>query len=406
MTLLLEEPSAAVEQEAQLLFKEAHQRRRRLRIIWVTIVSAVVAVVVLLGLAFQFWAGPASRPVGDGAPPVGPAHLRTGATLVYAFTDLRVLDADSGHSRVLPLPAPYGGSRDLAMVPVGSSLLLNRGNTAWLYAGDIDAAPLDLGPSDGVFAGPNGGEAWIWTQPCQPVLGCTNYEAPQMGAVRLVDDAGSQIGPSVALPGDSGWYPTGLAGSAGIILSQLPAYGDQSNDQELWNPLTDRVVHRFGNAQVVGTFGNLVLWESSGRQCTTRCSVHVLDLRTGTDRSVQLPSGVTPTGYASNSPEDSTIAMTGVLGDPSRIPDPQVVIVFHPSDRVARILAGSEQATDPNLGPMAISWSTNGWLFSFTVGTTDVRAWRPGETQARVLPELRLPQVSHLVNEDPSLIAR
>jgi hypothetical protein len=98
--------------------------------------------------------------------------------------------------------------------------------------------------------------------------------------------------------------------------------------------------------------------------------------------------------------------MTGVLGDASRIPDPQVVIVFHPSDRVARILAGSEQATDPNLGPMAISWSTNGWLFSFTVGTTDVRAWRPGERQARVLPELRLPQVSHLVNEDPSLIAR
>ena len=42
MTLLLEEPTAADEQRAQLLFKEARQRRRRLRFIWIAIVTTVV----------------------------------------------------------------------------------------------------------------------------------------------------------------------------------------------------------------------------------------------------------------------------------------------------------------------------------------------------------------------------
>jgi hypothetical protein len=69
------------------------------------------------------------------------------------------------------------------------------------------------------------------------------------------------------------------------------------------------------------------------------------------------------------------------------------------------VLAGSEQPTNPDLGPMALAWSTNGWLFSSTVGMTTVDAWRPGENQERVLPKVRLPKITHLVNEDPSLIA-
>jgi hypothetical protein len=42
MTLLLDEPTAADEQRAQLLFKEARQRWRRLRFIWIAIVTTVV----------------------------------------------------------------------------------------------------------------------------------------------------------------------------------------------------------------------------------------------------------------------------------------------------------------------------------------------------------------------------
>jgi len=405
VTLLLHEPAAADEQKAQLLFKEARQRRRRLRIIWIAIVTVVVASLVSLGLTFHPWSSSVTSSVGINTQPGWPAHLRTGATLVYAFNDLRVFDADSGDSHVLHLPAPYGGSRDLGMVSVGKSLVLNRGNTAWLYSGGIKSAPADLGPSDGVFRGPSSTEVWIWSQPCQPIIGCTNYNAPQMGSVQLIDSTGRKIGGPVHLPGAAGWFPTGVAGTAGIVLSELPSYGNHGNDEEIWNPLTNQVVRVFTNSFVIGADGNQFVWEEAAPYCTTGCSVHVVNVRTGSERTVRLPPGVTATGDAAISPDGSTIAITAALGGKSRIPYPQAILSIQPNDRVAKVVAGTEQPTNPNLGSMALTWSTNGWLFSFTVGTTSVRAWRPGESRARVLPKLRLPKVTQLVNEDPSLIA-
>ena len=290
------------------------------------------------------------------------------------------------------------------MVTVGHSLLLNRGDTAWLYSGSINRKPVDLGPSDGVFRGPNSNEAWVWTQPCAPILGCTNYNAPQMGSVQLVDGSGRQIGAAVALPGVDGWYPTGVAGKAGMVLQQQPPYGNHRNQLELWNPLTDRVVHVFANAYVLGAGGNSVVWQTAEPYCRTNCLLHVLNTLNGSERTVQLPPGVRRTGEVAISPNGRTIAATVALGYASRIPDPQAVLLIGPHTRGATLLTGSEQLTYPNLGPMSLTWSTNGWLFSSTVGKTSVQAWRPGESQARVLPKLRLPKFT-LVNEDPSLIA-
>jgi len=404
MTVLLEEPTAADHQNAQLLFKEARRRRRRLRIMWIAIGTTAVVLLANRGLALNLISSPPTPPVGVTAQPGWPSHLRIGATLVYALNDLRVLNADSGDSRVLALPAPYGGSRDLGMVSVGHSLALNRGDHAWLYRGTINSEPVDLGPSDGVFRGPNSDEAWIWTQPCAPIIGCTNYDAPQMGSVHLVDGAGRQIGAAVALPGVDGWNPTGVTGKAGMVLQQLPPYGNHGNQQEIWNPLTDRVVHAFTNAYVLGASGNSFVWETAAPYCMTGCSLHVLNALNGSERTVRLPSGVTATGDVAISPDGSTIAITGALGRTSRVPYPQAILLIGRGTQVARVLAGSEQSTNPNLGPMSLTWSTNGWLFSSTVGKTTVEAWRPGEGQARVLPKLRLPKFT-LVNEDPSLMA-
>jgi len=405
MTLLLDEPTAADEQRAQLLFKEARQRWRRLRFIWIAIVTTVVVSLIGYGLIFNLWSGSVTRSVATNTQPGWPAHLHTGATLVYAFDDLRVIDADSGRSRALPLPAPSGGSGDLGMVSIGNSLLLNRGDTAWLYSPGIDSAPADLGPSDGVFTGPSRTEAWIWSQPCAPILGCTNYNAPRMGSVQLIDSTGRKIGDPVTLPGDTGWYPTGLAGTAGIVLAELPTYGDHGNEEELWNPLTNRVVRVFAHSYVIGASGNQIVWQSSAPYCKTGCSVHVLNVRTGSDRTVQLPRGVEATGDAAISPDGSTIALTTALGGASRVPNPQAIFSIQANDRIAKLVSGSEQMTNPNLGPMELSWSANGWLFSFVVGITTVRAWRPGESRARSLPNLRTPKVTQLVNEDPSLTA-
>lgn len=404
MTALLEEPTTADDQNAQLLFREARRRRRRLRVMWIAIGTSAIVILVSLGRPLNLFSSSTTPSVGVTAQPGWPPHLSTGATLVYAFDDLRILDADSGASRVRSLPAPYGGSRDLGMVPVGHSLVLNRGDHAWLYHGSFNSEPVDLGPSDGVFRGPNRNEAWVWTQPCAPIIGCTNYIAPQMGSVHLVDSSGRQVGAAVALLGVDGWNPTGVAGNAGMVLQQLPPYGNHHNQQEVWNPLTDRVVHVFANANVLGAGGNSVVWESDAPYCMTSCSLHVLNVLSGSERTVRLPSRVTATGDVAISPDGSTIAITGALGRTSRVPYPQAVLLVGSHTQVARVLAGSEQPTNPSLGPMALTWSTNDWLFSTTVGKTTVIAWHPGQSQARVLPRLRVPKVT-LVNEDPSLIA-
>src|SRR6202035_885038 len=46
MTLMLEEPTAQDDQNAQLLFKEARRRRRRLRIIWMAMGAIVIVALV------------------------------------------------------------------------------------------------------------------------------------------------------------------------------------------------------------------------------------------------------------------------------------------------------------------------------------------------------------------------
>jgi len=290
-------------------------------------------------------------------------------------------------------------------VSVGNSLLLNRGDTAWLYSPGIDGAPVDLGPSDGVFTGPSSNEAWIWSQPCAPILGCTNYNAPRMGSVQLIDSTGRKIGDPVTLPGDTGWYPMGFASTAGIVLAELPTYGDHSNKEEIWNPLTNQVVREFADSYVIGASGNQIVWQVAAPYCNTGCSVHVLNVRTGSDRTVQLPRGVVATGDAAISPDGSTIAITTALGGASHVPNPEAIFSIQANDRVAKLVVGSEQMTNPNLGPMTLTWAANGWLFSFTVGITTVLAWRPGESRAQSLPNLRLPKVSQLANEDPSLTA-
>ena len=405
MTALLEEPATTDDQKAQLLFKEARRRRRRLRTLWIAMGTTAILVSIGLGLTLDRSSSPPTSSIGVTAQPGWPPNLRTGATLVYALNDLRILDADSGAARVLPLPAPYGGSRDLALVPVGRSFLLNRGDHVWLYRGRTNGAPLDLGHSDGVFRGPNSNEAWVWTQPCAPILGCTNYDAPQMGSVHLVDGSGRQIGAAVALPGVDGWNPTGVVGSAGMVLQQLPPYGNHRNEQEIWNPLTDRVVHVFANGFVLAAGDNSVVWEKAAPYCWTNCSLHVLNVQNGSERTVRLPSGVTATGDTAISPDGRTIAVMGALGATSRVPYPQAILLIGTDTRVARVLAGSEQPTNPNFGPRALAWSTNGWLFSSTIGKTTVEAWHSGESQARVLPKLRLPKITQLINEDPSLMA-
>ena len=185
---LLDEPSLVEELDAQLLFKEARQRRRRLRMVRSIFVVAIVAAADVLAFALHVIPGPASRShPSDSQPPLASAP-RSGATLVYAYSDLRVINADTGVSRSLPLPAPQGGSSDLSVVRIGGSLLLNRDNTAWLYRPGLHGPPVDLGPSLRVIPGPTANEAWIWSDPCAATVVCSiDGNGLGQGELRLVD---------------------------------------------------------------------------------------------------------------------------------------------------------------------------------------------------------------------------
>ena len=64
MTVLLEEPTAADDQNAQLLFEEARRRRRRLRFIWMAMATTVIVVLVSLGFTLDRSSSPPAHQLG------------------------------------------------------------------------------------------------------------------------------------------------------------------------------------------------------------------------------------------------------------------------------------------------------------------------------------------------------
>ena len=379
---LLDEPSLIEELDAQLLFKEARQRRRRLRMVRSIFVVVVVSALVVVGFELHVIPGPGSSSYPLKSQPPLASGDGSGATLVYAYKDLQVTNADTGASRSLPLPAPEGGSSDLSIVRIGSSLLLNRGGTAWLYGPDLRGPPVDLGPSLRVIPGPTANEAWIWSDPCGATAGCSSdSNGLQQGELRLVDSSGYGVGSPISLPADATWFPTGDVVSAGLVLA-VASIGPDA--EEVWNPLTNHVVRILPGADVLASSGNLVAW-TTGKACLPQCAVHFTDVLTGIQRTLPLPSGVIGTDEGSFSPDSSTFALpVGIGGWPGA--HPGAVVVMDLRTQVDRVIPGTERALGPSYGPHVAFWSSRGWLFVATVGGTHVLSWRPGDQRATVLP--------------------
>jgi hypothetical protein len=405
MTLLEEPPTTVNPQEAQLLFKEARQRRRRLRMVRSIFVVAVVAAAVVLAFELHVISGPGSRshPLDSQPPPASGNH--SGATLVYAYSDLRVMNADTGASRSLPLPAHQGGSSDLSMVRIGSSLLLNRGNTAWLYGSGLNGPPVNLGPSLRVIPGPTANEAWIWSDPCGATVGCSSDDdGLQQGELRLVDSSGNQVGSPISLPADATWFPTGDVVNAGLVLA-VASIGPDA--EEIWNPITNHVVRILHGADVLASSGDLVAW-TTGKACLPLCTVHFTDVQTGFQQTLHLPSDVTSTDRGAFSPNGSTFALpVGIGGSPGT--HPGAVALMDLRTQAVRVLPGTEQALGPTYGPQVVFWSSRGWLFVAVAGGTHVLSWQPGYQRATVLSKVRLPPLSlnppQFQTEYPTLIA-
>jgi len=405
VTLVLDESSLVEQENAQLLFREARQRRRRLRVVRAIIAVVVLVAVAVIGIELRVVPGVSPRSHPPGSPPPSVSGDHSGATLVYAYNNLRVINADTGASRSLPLPAPEGGSSDLQMVKIGDSLLLNRGNTAWLYRPSLDGPPVDLGPSLRVIPGPTADEAWIWSDPCAAVVGCSSPDnGRQQGEVRLVDTSGNQIGSPIPLPADAAWFPTGQVVNAGLVMANV--YADPNAD-EIWNPISDRVIRVLPEANVLAAGGNLVAW-TTGMACLPHCTVRLTNVQTGIEQTFQLPAGATLTGGGAFSPDGFALALPVGIGGPWPEMHPTSVALVDLRAQEVRLLAGAEQRLEPNYGPVNVTWSSNGWLFAAAIGSTHVLAWRTGNHSAGVLPTARLPSFKNSLqsqNDLPTLIA-
>lgn len=326
------------------------------------------------------------------------------------------MNADTGASRTLPLPAPAGGASDRAMVRMGDSLLLNRGDTAWLYRADLLGAPMDLGPSLRIIPGPSNHEVWLWWDPCAVAPahapGCSSAESDYgQGQVRLVDFSGRQIGRPIALPlgaapgGKScaGWFPTGDVIDGGIVLSN--AYGPPN--EEVWDPTSNRVILVLPDANVLTSAGQLIAWVTNG-PCLPSCTVHLTNVPTGITGNLKLPAGAVAIDEAAFSPDGTTLAIPVGLGGAWPARHPTALVLIDLGTRKVSLLSGSEQTPSPNFGSFNATWSSSGWLFYTAYGSTRVFAWHPGAKRAVVLSGItlpRLPPPGAQGQQLPSLIA-
>lgn len=409
--MLVLDESLTEHREAQVLFQEARQRRRRLRAVRAIVALAVVSFSVALGFGFQLLSstGAPSHPAGSRQPSTFRGH--TGATLVYDLNNLRVINADTGVSRTLPLPAPVGGSSDLDIVRIGKSFILSRGNEAWLYGPALHGPPTDLGPSLRVIPGPADNEVWIWSDPCstETVLCTTADHGYGQGEVRLVDLSGRQIGPAVTLPVSVGpgesprdsWFPMGQLVNAGLVLGNV--YG---GSEEIWNPISNAVIRVPPGASVIAAGVDLMA-TAAERACLPHCTVHLTNLQTGTERSIAMPTGITSAGFGAISPDGIMLALPVGIGGLQSYGHPTAVMVVDLRKGTARILPGTEEHVQPSYGPVSVTWSSNGWLFAAAIGSTRVLVWRPGDQSAMVLPKTKLPglDLAEMRSLLPTLIA-
>ena len=375
--------------DAEALIEEARRHKRR-RHVWI---GSLLVVFVVLSLSFYALAarsaGPQSRT--QSPRPSTLLDVHTSATLVWALDTLHVINADTGLSRTLPMPAPQGAYDDGQMLSAQGSLLLTRGERAWLYPPGLTHPPLDLGPSGGITLASSGDRVWLWDP--GPPNDLVN------GGVRLVDFTGHQVSPPVAVPAP--WIPSGEAFDQGLVLVRLPCVCAP----EVWDPTSSRVVRSFPpDGAEVAANGHLRAWIDSG--CRFRCVLHVTDLGTGADRAIAFLSGGSwsgPNGGAF-SPDGTTLAFTELLGhftavrgdghraDERFAQTAEVVVVVDLAKGTARVLPGSDRSTTVQRA-FPLTWSSNGWLFFTDYGSKEVRAWHPGMRTAGILPKVRLPSL-------------
>jgi hypothetical protein len=337
MTLVDDHPLETHIEVIQVLFEEARKRRRRRWITGLLVLALLLTVVAVV--AFPRVSSTNNPVHKNSGPSSVPSALKgpIGATIVYSFNRLLVLNADTGASRSLPEPALPGGASDASVLRIGDSMLLNKGDRAWLFSPGLTGRLVDLGPSLRIIPGPTLNQVWLWSD-------------PDARYVRLVNFSDKQIGPDIALP--AGWFPTGDVVDQGLLIAPVIAPPDGTSnpdDLEVWNPESKRVTFGLRDADLVAADGSTVAW--SRQPCLPNCAMHLTNVQTGNDLVLRLPSGSISSGEGAFSPDKDTLAVPielATASPPARSRTAMVLVDLEA--HVAALLSGSVRIRSPTTG--------------------------------------------------------
>lgn len=372
------------------------------------LIGAGAAVLVLvLGVLAALWVDPTSDPVVAPVQPEGPAMSETRDvppvqpegpnvsetpvlgeptdSFVYLSTDnrLTIVDVDSGEATVHRLPELAPGDPPYRLIRRGNRLVLygqtNTGPATFAVEPDSPTEPGLIG--EAWFFIPGATNDTIW-------LAQLDESSPDtvraLASIREVAVGGNVVTSDVVPP--DGRWPT-AAVEVGLLFQ-----GDE--ELELWDPRTGRFIDSFPGPFAVATWRNRMV---TCQQCD---QLHLIDLDTGTDRVVELPSGVAMVeGYGGTFSDDGRYAAVigydtaGPIGPSNAIS--VVVVDFDTATATTipgiRTERGDAVGSDSGYRYPQLAWNTDGtWLF-FSVGSLNAEsgqlfAYRPGDDTALIVP--------------------
>jgi hypothetical protein len=329
--------------------------------------AAAVGLLLLPGLALAGWLGFRSGPQPAGPPPAATSEQVTGPAepgLVLAGDqELWVVDVAAGTVRHRNLPQLSPGDPPYRIVRRGDKLVL------WSYQ------TLTLDPRGTAEPSVLARDSWIFIPSAVPdriwvgILDPTSPETERrLAAVREVAVDGRVTVADIRPPG--GRWPVAATSSALVFQSQ-------SSDQlELWNPRTGKVLRRLPGDYPVATHGDLLAW------CRRSCArLQVTNVVTGRQVQVRPPAGAT--GFA---------AQTGVFS-----PDGELLAVpvrTGPTWQLALVDVGAGTATRIKGAAVQqdyvfVDWSASGetvFIAGGRQGEQMIFGYRLGTASARRLP--------------------
>jgi hypothetical protein len=372
----LEEFRHALEEEARRepvrvddlvlrVMRRAHRQRRRQRVV---LGATGLVVVALIATAASLVAGDSSEdqfvttsPASDVVIAVLTTRPENAAAGQYA-SEVLFVDAATGSSQVQSIPANNYGEYPVQLLQIGSRLLLPGGGVVRSAPADLSRPPEDIAPAL-VFV-PSAARDRVWTVSEWQGGNTAPYTVTEIAA------DGSPTSEPLSLPAEANWPIAGT--DEGLLLR------GSGDEVLLWDPDTGEIVRRIAGVQwFQGNgwgLGKLFAWVGP---CSNhpRCErLHLVDLSTGHERTVEPPAGTTgfvPDGALS--PNGRALALVATTQDGGQ----QLVLVDTQT--------GTTQPVPGSMNAGAgVSWTHDGAsVFFGDEDSTAISSYHLGDSSSR-----------------------